>query len=201
MILFILIEIAIIAWITFDKNEGTIACIRRDIRCGTNKVKAVIKNVWDWIWENLFLTVINLIIVFGISCLVFFVLCFTQPNLESQWSFNINALKDNLVTEGEFHGSMFSTRGYVDGEISYFYSRTMSKGETIGHIPADKTYIRYDNTVHPNIEVHQRQIDVPKWMYKVFFIEMMNGKTLDYYVIVAPEGTITNTETYQIDME
>ena len=125
----------------------------------------------------------------------------TCPMEESQWSFEINALKDNLVTEGHLRGSRFSVRGYVDGELSYFYSRNMRHGEIIEHIPADMTYIRYDNNVHPKVEVHQKKIDTPEWMSKVFFIDFLNQKTNDYYVIVVPEGTISNSGTYQIDME
>lgn len=200
MILFILIEIAILTWTIFG-DDWLIYHVRKDLKYKTNKIKSVFEDVGVWFLANGIFALLNVLAVFTISFFAMCVLCFTQPKMESEWSFNINALKDNLVTEGEFHGSMFGTRGYVDGELSYFYSRTMSKGEIIEHIPADKTYIRYDDTVHPRVEVHQSNLDIPEWLYKVFFLETLNKETTDYYVIVAPEGTITNTGIYQIDME
>lgn len=48
-------------------------------------------------------------------------------------------MKDNLVTEGR----MYYRSGRIDGELSYFFSRTMDKGEIIGHVPADSSYIKY----------------------------------------------------------
>ena len=196
MILFILIEIAILA-LTIFADDWLLYHIRKDIRFGTHKIKAVLTNIWTWFWSNVLFVLANMVVVFVISICAMLVLSFTQPELETSYSFNINALKDNLVTEGRLYGR----RGYIDGELSYFFSRTMDKGEIIGHIPADKTYIRHDDTVRPRIEVYQSQIDIPEWVYKVFFIEWMNSKSTDYYVIVAPEGTIVNTGTYQIDME
>ena len=76
----------------------------------------------------------------------------------------------------------------------------MSMGEKIEHIPAKKTYIQYSNDERPHVEVHQSRMDIPEWLYKVFFIEWMNDKTTDYYVIVVPEGTMTSTGQFEIDM-
>lgn len=202
MILFIAIEICILAYTIFA-DDWLIYHIRRSMTFTTRKarIKSIMDNISCWFWANVFGVMVNMLIVLFISFVTMAVFICTQPRLETQWSFNINALKDNLVTEGYMHSSMFSARGYVDGEISYFYSRTMSQGEKIERIPADKTYIRYDDTVHPRVEVHQSQLDIPEWAYKVFWLEMMNEKVTDYYVIVAPNGTIANTGTYQIDME
>jgi len=122
---------------------------------------------------------------------------FVCPSEKYQWEFNINALQDNLVTEGRLYGR----RGYVDGELSYFYSRTLSLGEKIEHIPANKTYVRYSDTEHPHVEVHQSCMDIPEWLSKIFFLEWMNDKHTNYYVLVVPEGTITNTGQYEIDMK
>lgn len=200
MILFIIIEIIILLYTIFA-DDWLIYHIRKDIRYGARKIKAALTNIWSWFWINVILVAFNVIACFGISFFVMMGCAVVQPEIESEWSFKINALKDNLVTEGEFYGGPFCTRGYIDGELNYFYSRTMPKGEIIEHIPADKTYIRYDNNVHPRVEVHQSQIDIPEWIGKIFWIDYMNQKTTDYYVIVAPEGTIINSGTYQIDME
>lgn len=119
---------------------------------------------------------------------------------ESYYTFNINSLKDNLVTSGEIQGGAFCVKGTIDGEISYFFSRTTDKGETIGHIPADKSYIKYDDNKKPCIEVHQKNHKIPEIVEKLLFTKWCNGKRVDYYVIIAPNGTISTTGTYEIDM-
>lgn len=155
------------------------------------------KYIFQWFALNIFFNVINFIIVFVISMIV--VLC--CPKAESYYTFNINSLKDNLVTSGEIYGGAFCVRGTIDGEISYFFSRTTDKGETVGHIPADKSYIKYDDNKKPCIEVHQKNHKIPKVVEKLLFTKWCNDKSVDYYVIIAPNGTISTTGTYEIDME
>ena len=154
------------------------------------------KAINDWFWMNVGMNLVNVVMVWFLSTLLFFGLSFVLPSETSQWEFNINALEDNMVTEGQWYGR----RGYVDGELSYFYSRTHAAGEKIGHIPADKTYITYDNDARPHVEVHNRRKDVPEWLSKTLFIDWMNSWSTEYYVLVVPEGTITNTGEYAIDM-
>jgi hypothetical protein len=196
MILFYVIAISIVIYTVFAE-DWLIDAIKKEWKYCDSKAKVLFENITVWFMFNIGFQLCNALLVFIISLIV--VIC--CPKQESHYSFNINALKDNLVTEGTIRGSMFGMTGYVDGEISYFFSRTTTKGERIGHIPADKTYIKYDNEVHPRIEVHQSNNDVPKWLYNVLFVDFCNTKTTDYYVIIAPEGTISNTGTYEIDME
>lgn len=196
MILFIVIAICILIWTLFA-DDGLINDIKYRIRNGYHTFRRILGDICSWIFINVILNIANAIIVFFISMLMFIVLISTCPTETSEWDFNINALQDNIVTEGRLYGR----RGSVDGELSYFYSRTLSKGEKIEHIPADKTYVQYSNEEHPHVEVHQSQVVIPEWMYKVFFLKWTNQKTTDYYVIVAPEGTIVNTGQYEIDME
>ena len=196
MILFIIIAICILAWTIFD-NDGLLDCIRR-VESKTKTIRELLNDIGALTFINILLNVLNFFGVFFISMLMVLVLHNTRPIETSHWQFNINAMQDNLVTEGTF---AYRGKGHVDGELSYFYSRTLSHGEKIEHIPASKTYIRYSDTEHPHVEVHERCIDIPDWMYKVFFLKSMNDKTLDYYVIVVPEGTITNTGQYEIDMK
>lgn len=162
--------------------------------------ESVPKIIFQWFVLNILFNVINFIIVFMISGIA--IIC--CPKAESYYAFNINSLKDNLVTSGEIHGGAFCVRGTIDGEISYFFSRTTDKGETIGHIPADKSYIKYDDSKKPCIEVHQKNHKIPEIVEKLLFTKWLNNKnnkSVDYYVIIAPNGTISTTGTYEIDME
>jgi len=219
MILFILIAIGIALYTIFAdgwlidsiKNiEETNKEVKENIEYGRTNYdtfsfrkynehdyESVSKNILYWIMLNILFNVINFIIVFMISGIV--VLC--CPKAESYYTFNINSLKDNLVTSGEIHGGAFCVRETIDGEISYFFSRTTDKGETIGHIPADKSYIKYNDSKNPCIEVHQKNHNIPEIVEKLLFTKWCNDKSVDYYVIIAPNGTISTTGTYEINME
>lgn len=194
MILFIVIAIIILLYTLFA-YDWLIYHIKKDVK-SSKPVLNILSDIGIWLTHNVLFNALNAGIVFLMSFCMLLILCFTCPSEKSQWQFNINAMQDNLVTEGNFYGR----RGHVDGELSYFYSRTMSLGEKIEHIPANKTYVRYSNDEQPHVEVHQSRIDIPEWMYKVFFLKGMNEKSTDYYVLVVPEGTITNTGQYEIDM-
>lgn len=155
------------------------------------------KYIFMWFVFNISFNVINFIFVFIISMIVV-LYC---PKTESYYTFNINSLKDNLVTSGEIHGGAFCVRGAIDGEISYFFSRTTDKGEVIGHIPADKSYIKYDDNKKPCIEVHQENHKMPEIVERLLFTKWVYDESVDYYVIIAPNGAISTTGTYEIDME
>lgn len=159
--------------------------------------ESVPKNILYWIINNILFNILNFMFVFSMSAII--VLC--CPKVKSYYTFNINSLKDTLVTNGEIQGGAFYMRGSIDGEISYFFSRTTDKGETIRHIPADKSYIKYDDSKKPCIEVHQKNHKIPKIVEKLLFTKWFNDKSVDYYVIIAPNGTISTTGTYEIDME
>lgn len=219
MILFILIAIGIALYTIFAdgwlivsiKNiEETNKEVKENIKYGRTNYnifpfrkynehdyESVSENILYWIMINIFSNMVNFIFVSIISGIV--VMC--CPKAESYYTFNINSLKDNLVTSEEIHGGAFCVRGTIDGEISYFFSRTTDKGETIGHIPANKSYIKYDDNKKPCIEVHQKNHKIPEIVEKLLFTKWCNGKSVDYYVIIAPNGTISTTGTYEIDME
>lgn len=195
MILFIVIAVGILLYTIFAK-DWLIYHIKRDAK-SLHPVREILKDFGIWFLRNIGYNLVNAMFVFMMSMLMLLVMCNVRPKETSQYEFNINALQDNLVTEGRRYGR----RGYVDGELSYFFSRTMANGEKIGHIPSDKTYVQYSNTERPHIEVHQKRVDIPDWMNKVFWLEPFNPYATDYYVIVVPEGTITNSGQYEIDME
>lgn len=195
MILFILIAIGFALYTIFS-DSGLIDSIKNIEETNKEVYGSVPKIIFQWFLLNIFFNVINFIFVFIISAIV--VLC--CPKAESYYTFNINSLKDNLVTSGEIHGGAFCVRGTIDGDISYFFSRTTDKGETIGHIPADKS-IKYDDNKKPCIEVHQKNYKIPEIIEKLLFTKWFNNKSVDYYVIIAPDGTISTTGTYEIDMD
>ena len=196
MISFILIAIGIALYTIFA--DGWLIDSIKNIEETNKKVKKNIEyGITNWIIFNIFFNIVNFIFIFIISAIVVY-FC---PKAESYYTFNINSLKDNLVTSGEIQGGAFCVRGTIDGEISYFFSRTTDKGETIGHIPADKSYIKYDDNKKPCIEVHQKNHKIPEIVEKLLFTKWCNDKYVDYYVIIAPNGTISTTGTYEIDME
>ena len=215
MILFILIAIGIALYTIFAKDwlidsikniDETNKEVKKNIeydnyntsslrKYNEHDYENVPKIIFQWFVYNILFNIINFIIVFIISG--FAVMC--CPKVESYYTFNINSLKDNLVTSGEIHGSAFYVRGTIDGEISYFFSRTTGKGELIEHIPADKSYINYDDDKKPCIEVHENK--TPEIVEKIFFAKWFNVKSIDYYVIIVPNGTISTDGTYEIDMK
>lgn len=196
MILFILMAIGIALYTIFA--DGWLIDSIKNIEETNKKVKKNIEyGITNWIIFNIFFNIVNFIFIFIISAIVVY-FC---PKAESYYTFNINSLKDNLVTSGEIHGGAFCVRGTIDGEISYFFSRTTDKGEIIGHIPANKSYIKYYDSKKPCIEVHKKNHKIPEIVEKLLFTKWCNNKYVDYYVIIIPNGTISTTGTYEIDMK
>lgn len=183
----------------FDNDDG----IRKKYKNGWYKIVGNYKFREDIIFSLIVSTVIT---VFISGCFTFVVICLPIfPTYDYSYKFNINSMKDNLVTEGY----VYYRSGRIDGELSYFFSRTMDKGEIIGHVPADSSYIKYDDDVHPNIEVHQEKIDWDKATgWKVFdpWLCLFGSKHFEYcqekeYIITVPSDTLTEQGNYEIDME
>ena len=193
MSLLILSITAFFVYSTFVWNENGL------IYSLTHKNQYNITSDGDWILKNLFVSLTSTLLIMMLSFFTCLGYALYDKYAEDQWEFNITALEDNLVTQGEIHGGMFAVRGYFDGELSYFYSRTMSRGEIIEHIPANKTYIRYDNTVHPKVEIHTEELDIPKWVRENLIFDL-DSKQTAYYVMIVPEGTLKNSGEYNIDM-
>lgn len=150
-------------------------------------------NIQDFILVNMLLNIVNFICVLMLSQ---FIVCFL-PKQETSYEFKINSLKDNMTTEGYLYGR----RGYINDELSYFFSRSYTDGEKIGHIPADKTYVKYNNEEHPHITVYQESSIVNKFVDKMTFAGVFDTTQTVKYIITVPDGTIETTGTYSIDME
>ena len=146
-----------------------------------------------FILGNIALNVLNFICILFLSM---FIVSFL-PTQETNYEFKINSLKDNMTTEGYLYGR----RGYINDELSYFFSRSYADGEKIGHIPADKTYVKYNNEEHPHITVYQESSIVNKFVDKMTFAGAFDTTQTVKYIITVPDGTIETTGTYSIDME
>lgn len=175
--MFIVVEIFIIifAYIQYKKND----------------------NDKEWF---LFIGVLGSLVGLFVSFIISMFLIASCPTVEESYSFRIKSLQDNLVTKGEFHGGHFSTRGYIDGEMKYFFMRSAGYGDKMGHIPANKTYVKYDNDVYPHVEVYKNVPDMPAWIeWLVKDINEQNYVEVDRYILVVPEGSIANE--YTIDLQ
>lgn len=198
--IFIILMAIFMLWVFFNNDDG----IRKRYKNGWYKILGIYKFVEDIIGSLILSTVIT-VFISGFFTLV--VICLPVfPTYDYSYKFNINSMKDNLVTEG----CMYYRSGYIDGELSYFFSRTMDKGEIIGHVPADSSYIKYDDDVHPNIEVHQEKINWGKavgWKVFVPWLYLFEkSKNFEYsqekeYIITVPLDTLTEQGSYEIDME
>lgn len=159
-------------------------------------LKNPIKPIWSYSWYGIAAIILAFLISLGISTMACIFYC---PMENYEYDFKINSLKDNLVTAGDVSGGIFCVTGSIDGEINYYYSRTMINGDRIGHIPANKTYVKYNNEVKPKITVYKERVAYPEWFEKWFFT--FNIDDLRYYVITVPEGTMINNGTYEVDLE
>lgn len=192
MILFIIITIIFLIYSIFAKDWllDYIKKRKDNPEFKYRKMKAIL----ELYIINLFTYISGIaIVVFIVSILV--VWAYPRENID--YSFNIKSLNDNIVTTGEF----YCRRGSIDGELKYFFLRNTDKGKKIGHIPADKTYIEYDNDDTPHIEVYKTTHIFPEWLEKLLFVDCFNEEIVEYYRIVVPEGTISVEDTYIIDME
>ena len=200
MIIIILMAIFML-WVFFNNDDG----IRKRYKNGWYNCKHFDEcSFKEDVVSNIILSAMVAFIISGIFTLILICLPIF-PTYDYSYKFNINSMKDNLVTEGR----MYYRSGRIDGELSYFFSRTMDKGEIIGHVPADSSYIKYDDDVHPNIEVHQEKIDWDKATgWKVFdpWLCLFGSKHFEYsqekeYIITVPSDTLTEQSSYEIDME
>lgn len=194
LLLYVIFTILLICYLIFNKKDGLLEGIRIKKKCG-NKYRISYGSFIEAF-------ILNEFIFFILSFIICTIITLFIPATEERYSFNINSLEDNVVTQGKF----YCHRGYVDGELSYFFSRTMNKGEVIGHIPASDSYIRYDDTKHPQIEVVKQMAVIPDiinyWMPMFEATKIMFNEDCEKeYIITVPSGTISNDGTYNIDME
>lgn len=143
--------------------------------------------------------------IIGLIALVFISIiptCIFQTTTSGSYDFNIVALEDSLTTTGSYKRNIYASKGYIDTDLSYFYLYNTDKGYKNGHIPADKTYIKYDDVSNPHITVNYTTTQCPDWSV-LFFFDMNDheAQTITDYIIVVPTGTITATNTYNIDLE
>jgi hypothetical protein len=108
--------------------------------------------------------------------------------------YEIYSLKDNYGVDGyigRWHGS-------INSELEYaFIYEVKGKGLTVGHIPADKTYINFsEDATSVTIYAYTKR---PKSKFLQWFF----GESTDpaEYRIVAPKGFIVIADEYIVDLE
>ena len=179
-----------------EYNKEHSGCWGYRLTYSKDDLKSPIKSIWN----NFLYGVLSVMLAFVTSFLISFIICmFYQPMENYDYYFKINSLKDNLVMSSDFGGGIFCVTGSIDGEINYYYSWSKVNGDKIGHIPANKTYVKYDNESDPKITVYKERTNYPEWFEKLFFDFEVDE--LKYYVITVPEGTMINNGTYEIDLE
>lgn len=108
--------------------------------------------------------------------------------------YEVYSLKDNYGVDG-YIGRWY---GSVDSELEYAYIYEVEgKGLTVGHIPADKTYISFSEDA-TSVTVYA-YTDRPKNKFLQWFFGE-STKPVEYH-IVAPKGSIVITDEYIIDLE
>lgn len=108
--------------------------------------------------------------------------------------YEVHSLKDNYGVDGyigRWHGS-------IDSELEYAYIYEVEgKGVTVGHIPADETYITFSESA-TSVTIYA-YTDRPKSKFlRWFFGE--STKPVEYR-IVAPKDSIVIADEYIIDLE
>lgn len=158
--------------------------------------RTLFRGMKSFIFWNLLLNIANITIVFILSL-------FASALVEMKpydYSFDIKSLKDNSQIEGEFGGSIFCTRGYIGEKLSYSYLREYEQGEKIEYIPADNTYIKYNDEIQPHITVYKEKCAPTELMKFLFLNCFFDGERVIRYELTVPTGTVQN-DVYEIDME
>lgn len=115
--IFIILMAIFMLWVFFNNDDG----IRKKYKNGWYNCKhfdecSFKKDVvYGLILSAIITTFISGLFTLCVVCLPFF------PTYDYSYKFNINSIKDNLVTEGH----VYYRRGYINEELSYFFSRTM----------------------------------------------------------------------------
>lgn len=108
--------------------------------------------------------------------------------------YEVYSLKDNYGVEG-YIGRWC---GSIDSELEYAYIYEVEgKGLTVGHIPADQTYISFSEDA-TSVTIYAYTNKPKSKFLRWFFGESTNPVK---YRIVAPEGSIVITDEYIIDLE
>ena len=94
-------------------------------------------------------------------------------------SFPIVALQDNVGVVGGF----FLGTGSVDGKLYYYYAENNSRGYIANKVPADKSYILFDDD-KPRVEYYEAT-DFKKKRHWIYAIPSGH-----YYSIYIPHGSL-----------
>lgn len=114
----------------------------------------------------------------------------------------IYALTDNIVTEGTIRGGIFYTRGYIDGDLQYYYlTDADNRGQKIEHVAASYTYLNeIAEGEQPTIEFHYTKWEFPDWfIWGVCPFLEWDDASLSWVRLNVPETTLP--DGFTIDMQ
>lgn len=155
-------------------------------------LRTVLRGIREFVLVNLFCNFLG----FTAICIIVFILGTTLLKKPYDYSFDINSLKDTVTIEGR----IYWRRGYIEENMNYFFLRDYSYGEKMGHIPADKTYIRYSDDENPHIRVYKEKTCAPDWLYTFVPVSWFSTDEVIRYELVVPSDSVIE-DTYEIDME
>ena len=130
--------------------------------------------------------ILFLLLMAVFSFVLFFVVWPKDPviAMEYDYSYNIYALEDNMVINGNGGRLHF----YIEQDMMYYHMANYKDGKKMYAVPKDKSYIVEDKNSNPKIEIYRGKPAINNWW---------NSKMYDYsgiveYKIVVPEKTIIN---------
>lgn len=176
-------------------NKGIKKKIDSGLPCSTDDLVTTGTILFYYFSFSILFSVIAIIIVVFIS---FAADILYSPQKEISETYNINCLQDNITSDSVKNGRIYM---YTDGDLEYYYSITTNKGDKIEHISSDDVYIKYDNDKHPCITEYRKIEVLPEWYKKIFLYIEKDFGIVDYYVITVPEGTVSVTDNYDIDLQ
>ena len=132
--------------------------------------------------------------VLTILITIFPTLFFGDVITQEQYSCNISATEDNRDIEGEFRGSRYYTRGYIEQTLYYYIVQENNGYKTIRKIPADKTRIIESDSEQPRVVYYGEYFErTKKPVGKRFRFNK------DYYELYIPSNTVT--DSWLIDLK
>jgi len=122
----------------------------------------------------------------------------SQMNYVQDWKYDLVALKDSQNIKGQFSGSLFVSRGYINTDLYYYYVINTEKGKVSQKLASSISYLDDTKTnVQPTVLCgHYVFKDHDFWRDEFWPIGHKNS---DECYLVVPKGTVTGD--FNIDLQ